>query len=291
MQLNEITISDKEIFQKYSKKTGVTSQFSCFVNLFLWRNSENIKYFIYDNKLIVTGENPIDKKRYFMFPDASVITEKDILYLKDIFSDNWGIYGLSYDDTEALKKNCGNLLEFVHFRDMDNYIYLSENLINLSGKKYHSKKNHINSFKKKYNYEYMMYTDAYKEEVKSFLAKWYFSKSDDSTLINEANSIVSALENHEKLGLKGGIIKVDGKIVAFSMGEQMTDQMAVIHFEKADTDYNGSYAIINNEFVKNEWSHLKYINREEDMGIEGLRKSKLSYKPEIIFEVYGAFLK
>lgn len=290
MQLNEITIRDKGIFEKYSRKTAVASQFSGFVNLFLWRNSENIKYFIYDNKLIVTGENPMDKKRYFMFPDASVITKSDILYLKEQFSDDWGIYGLSYDDTEVLKKNCGELLSFVHFRDMDNYIYLSENLINLSGKKYHSKKNHVNSFKKKYNYEYIKYSDDHREEVKAFLAKWYFSKSDD-TLMKEANSIVSALENYRELGLKGGIIKVDEKIIAFSMGEQMTDEMAVIHFEKADTDYNGSYAIINNEFVKNEWSHLKYINREEDMGIEGLRKSKLSYKPEIIFEVYGAFLK
>ena len=291
MQLNDITLKDKELFKKLSNHSGVISQFSGFVNLFLWKDIEKIKYFIRNDKLIITGVTSDDNERYFMFPDTSVITKEDILFLTENFKEKWSIAALSKADVEHFKKECGSLLEFSHIRDMDNYVYLTENLINLSGKKYHSKKNHLNNFKKNYNYEYVKYNGDLRADLMKFLGKWYINKTEEGLLLGEANSIVNAIDNYEELGLKGGMITVDGKIVAFSMGEQMTEEMAVIHFEKADINYHGSYAVINNEFLKNEWSQVKYVNREEDMGIEGLRKSKLSYKPEIIFEVYSAYLR
>jgi len=290
MQLNDITLKDKELFFKMSHHSGVTSQFSGFSNLYLWKDSEKIKYFIYNKKLIVTGLASDSGERYFMFPDALSITKDDIVYLKENFK-NWRIAGLSKKDMEHLESECGDLLSFSHIRNMDNYIYLTENLINLSGKKYHSKKNHLNNFKKNYNYEYVPYTEEYRADLMSFLGKWYINKTDEGMLLGEANSIVNAIDNYKELDLRGGLILVDKKIVAFSMGEKMTDEMTVIHYEKADTAYQGSYAVINNEFLKNEWKDIKYVNREEDMGLEGLRKSKLSYKPEIIFEIYSAYLK
>ena len=93
------------------------------------------------------------------------------------------------------------------------------------------------------------------------------------------------------MGLSGGVIEIDGKICAFSVGEALTDETALIHIEKADTSYSGIYAAINNEFVKNRWSGYKYINREEDMGIENLRKAKLSYHPDILLEKHVARFK
>lgn len=291
MQLNDITLKDKELFEKMSGKSGVAAHFSGFVNLYLWKNIEKIKYFIYNHKLFVTGISPETPKRYFLFPDASTIKKDDILFLKEEFKEEWSVTGLSKGEAERLEKECGGLISVFHERNMDNYIYLTENLINLSGKKYHSKKNHLNSFKKNYSYEYVSYDKSKRDEVTEFLGKWYFEKNEKDMLLEEANSIVNGIDNYEELGLKGGLIKVDGRVVAFTMGEQMTDEMAVIHFEKADTDYAGAYAAINNEFLKNEWSAVKYVNREEDMGLEGLRKSKLSYKPEILFEVYSAELK
>lgn len=291
MQLNDITLKDRELFEKMSGKSGVAAHFSGFVNLYLWKNIEKIKYFIYNDKLMVTGISPEAQSRYFLFPDALTIKKDDILFLKEEFKEKWNVTGLSKGEAEHLEKECGGLISVSHERNMDNYIYLTENLINLSGKKYHSKKNHLNSFKKNYSYEYVSYDKSLRGEVMEFLGKWYFEKNEKDMLLEEANSIVNGIDNYEELGLKGGLIKVDGRVIAFTMGEQMTDEMAVIHFEKADTDYAGAYAAINNEFLKNEWSAVKYVNREEDMGLEGLRKSKLSYKPEILFEVYSAELK
>ena len=114
---------------------------------------------------------------------------------------------------------------------------------------------------------------------------------EDETIIYEKNAIENALSYYKDLGLRGALIKVEGKVIAFSMGDKRNDEMAVIHFEKADTDYVGAYTVINRDFVKNCWSDVKYINREDDMGIEGLRKSKLSYYPDILLEVYTAIEK
>ena len=92
----------------------------------------------------------------------------------------------------------------------------------------------------------------------------------------------------EELGLTGGAIRVGGQIVAFSLGELLNNETVLVHFEKADTDFNGIYQVINNEFLKNEWADTVYVNREEDMGVEGLRKAKLSYCPEFLLECYEA---
>ena len=88
------------------------------------------------------------------------------------------------------------------------------------------------------------------------------------------------------LNLRCGLLYIDGSLEAFSIGEKFDDNMAIIHIEKANPDLQGSYALINREFVRHEWSDVKYINREEDMGIEGLRKAKLSYNPVCLLEKY-----
>ena len=92
------------------------------------------------------------------------------------------------------------------------------------------------------------------------------------------------LEHFDELQLRGGAIKVNGKIIAFTIGERLTNDTFVVHVEKAFADINGSYTIINREFIKHEASEFKYINREEDMGLDSLRQAKLSYQPEILLE-------
>ena len=102
----------------------------------------------------------------------------------------------------------------------------------------------------------------------------------------EERSLEVMFEYFDALELCGGVIVIDGNIAAFSIGEKLNESCALIHVEKADTSYKGIYAAINNEFVKNEWSDFEYINREEDMGIEGLRKAKLSYRPHHMVKKY-----
>ena len=99
------------------------------------------------------------------------------------------------------------------------------------------------------------------------------------------------LNNLEDFGLKAGAIFVGGRVVAFTFGEQLNTDTAVIHVERADPEVRGAYPAINQAFVENEWSEMTYINREEDMGIEGLRKAKESYKPVKMIEKFTAKIK
>ena len=123
-----------------------------------------------------------------------------------------------------------------------------------------------------------------KDEIMKAYDRW--SDLDDKYLEAERDSISDVISNLDSLSTKGAMLRVDGEIVAFTLGDRLTDNMAVIHVEKADTSYNGSYAAINQMFVENEWKAYKYINREDDCGLEGLRKAKLSYQPAFMVEKF-----
>ena len=176
------------------------------------------------------------------------------------------------------------------------YVYLAENLIKLSGRKYHSKKNHLNSFHSNYpQAEYLPITEEIIPQCREELNSWYRMRSqelpDDPFIGYELAAIHEVFDNFSDFKLRGGAIRIDEKIVAFTFGEQLNEDTAVIHVEKADPNVRGAYPAINQGFVAHEWSDMTYINREEDMGLEGLRKAKESYKPVKMIEKFIATLK
>jgi hypothetical protein len=175
-------------------------------------------------------------------------------------------------------------------RDLFDYVYSTEQLINLTGRRFHAKRNHINTFISLYNnYKYTSIgphnITLLREAVDSL-----FTERDNEDLTDEYGAICIAVDAFEELGLSAGVITVDGKIAAYSIGEKMNCDTALIHTEKADRSYNGAYAIINRDFLRAEFSDTLYVNREEDMGIKGLRKAKLSYNPIYFNEVYSLTL-
>ena len=115
--------------------------------------------------------------------------------------------------------------------------------------------------------------------------------TEDQNFFNETCAISLALKNFEKLELKGGLIRLNGKIIAFTLGSRANEDTFIVHIEKADYTITGSYQMINNQFAINNFEGIKYINREEDLGIEGLRKAKLSYNPIILADNYSATVK
>ena len=126
-------------------------------------------------------------------------------------------------------------------------------------------------------------------ECKKLFEEWYSLKDEDSYSISSAlDATFKLLDNMFSLNLIGGVIEVDGKIIACSIGEQISEDCAIIHIEFASKSYPGSYAIINQQFIENEWSKCQYINREEDMGDAGLRRAKESYQPIKLIETYTA---
>lgn len=174
-------------------------------------------------------------------------------------------------------------------RDLFDYIYLTEQLINLNGKRFHSKRNHINAFTASYDYKYISINQKNISLLREAADKLFIEREDDE-LSDEYGAICNAIDAFDELGLRAGVITVNNDITAYSIGEKMNCNTALIHIEKADRNYNGIYSVINRDFLRAEFSDTLYVNREEDMGYEGLRKAKLSYNPVQLNEVYSVSL-
>ncbi len=185
----------------------------------------------------------------------------------------------------------GNDFEISESRDDFEYIYSRESLAALSGKKFHSKRNHISSFTKLYDWKFEPLSDSNTEDILSVAEQWVKSHADGETasLQVEKESLPLLLENRELLGIKGGLIRVDNKAVAFTIGSPISQNTFDVHMEKALNEYSGAYTVINRSFA--EYLDCQYLNREDDMGLEGLRRAKLSYQPEILLKKYTLIYK
>ena len=178
---------------------------------------------------------------------------------------------------------------FTADRDYFDYVYLRSDLATLRGKKYQPKRNHINRFKAAYpNYEYKELTAELVPECLRLESMWCKANdcAENEALIAERRSMTDALKHINELDLRGGVLHVNGEIVAFTFGAPINNETFDTCVEKANTDIEGAYAMINNEFANRIPEQYIYINREEDLGLEGLRKAKLSYYPETLLEKY-----
>ncbi len=175
-------------------------------------------------------------------------------------------------------------------RDDFDYIYDREKLATLSGKKMHGKRNHIARFQDGGDWSYEPMTEDNLEECRTMTYQWIRMREEkwNGAMDEEILVLHEAFDHMEELGLVGGVLRREGEIVAFTMGEPMNEEMFVVHFEKAFPDMQGAYPMINRQFVLHACEGYRYINREEDAGDPGLRKAKLSYYPEWLFRKYAA---
>lgn len=198
---------------------------------------------------------------------------------------------MSAEEKDTLETLYPGKFEYTAQSDTRDYIYLSENLANLSGKKYHGKRNHISKFFRTYeNAGVKPIDDSTVNDALKVVRDWYREKEIDFETYGEYGVIQEALVNLDEFKMKGMVLYVASQPVAMTLGCEISPLCFDVMFEKAITGFDGSYAVINNEFAKTLTSY-RYLNREEDMGIEGLRKAKLSYHPEIIYERFRAELK
>ena len=208
-----------------------------------------------------------DAKSIGAKPKIYGITEGYLLMLQEAFLGEFGYkYDLSFND----------------------YIYSVEKMASLSGKKYHGKRNHITNFKK--NNPDWTFEKITKENINDCIemhAQWLKENGseEDEDYLEEFSAVKRAFEHYDELNFVGGLIRTGGRVVAYCMGEaQMNGKCFVTHFEKAFASLQGAYPLINQEFTKNCLMDFEFVNREEDLGLEGLRKAKQSYYPEIILE-------
>jgi len=298
LQFKNITINDKEIIEKYTKQNNYFLCDYCFTDIFIWRYNYSTKYCVKDGFLFLRVKSHEEKNEMYLCPIGTGDLKKAILSIIDNTKKK-KIPFVMLSIPEKIKKDIEKIFpdtfNFEENRNNADYIYLAEDLINLKGKKFHSKRNFINRFKETYKdrWEFEDITEENANEVFKYQLKWYEEnrKTENSSLFSELSAIALALKNFKKLGLKGGILRIDGKITAFTLGSKSFDNMYTIQIEKADHTINGSYQMINNEFAKRNFTNIEYVDREEDLGIEGLRKAKLSYNPVMFGINYTAMLK
>ncbi|MEG1870531.1 MAG: phosphatidylglycerol lysyltransferase domain-containing protein, partial [Peptostreptococcaceae bacterium] len=190
-------------------------------------------------------------------------------------------------DDDYLKLLLDNYhLEIHSNEDSFEYIYLTDDLINLKGNKYHKKRNHYNNFIKLYDYNInSIDNEKIINDCINLLDKWENTKYIYSKELLEPTAVKSILFSLENLSLKSIAVYVNGNIAGFSIGEKINDS-AIIHIEKCNTEYRGIYAFINNEFLKLHFKDTIYVNRQEDCGNNGLQQSKESYHPHLVLKKY-----
>ncbi len=300
LELKEITIDKKEEFDRYlHRKCSQNSEFT-FTNLFMWRKSYDIRYTILDDMLCIAPKH-IGGPRSVTFPigfSKEDGTERDIRPVIETLLADFRERGEKplirlYDDKTVKKLTESFPGRFMITEDVNyfDYVYRVEDLTNLSGKRFHSKKNHINQFKKRYSWEYQSLSAQDAKECIALFTQWYQGKKDELMgLEEEREAVLELFSNWDALGVRGGCLRVEGKMVAFSVGEPLCGKMAVIHLEHANTAYQGAFAMMNQQFLEHEWQDFEYVNREEDMGLPGMRKAKESYRPVFMVKKYVATL-
>ncbi len=287
MEFKQISIEDKPVIDKYLKAGNLGISEHCFTTIFMWQEYYNTKFFEDGEFLYLKSNYMHDGRDYFICPVGFGRLEKAIAKLHENFGDEIQIVSITDEAKQAIEKAMPNHFDFTEMRDAADYVYLAERLRTLSGKKLQLKRNFVNRFLGKYgdDYSFERITAKNKHKVWEFHLGWS-KKSDNEeqarSLVAETAAIRRVLDNYEALGVLGGILYVDKEVAGFTVATQATEELAVVHIEKCNTNFAGVYQMINKTFVEAELADMVYINREEDMGIEGLRKAKLSYRPEVL---------
>ncbi len=288
----EISINDKDWINRLLAKSGFMGCEYSFANNMAWRRLNDSLICRYKDFYILKSET--ENFMSFTFPAGEGDYEELFKALVN-YSRNSGkktvITGITSVGIEILKSIYGSKIKFELCKDYSDYIYLSSDLIELKGKKYHKKRNHLAKIDR-YNWGFHPMTENDFDECTEFSAKTYNNKKgyDDHSAVVEQYAIHTYFTYFKELGLKGGVITVDGRVKAFTIGEQLNSDTFCVHIEKADPEIDGLYAAINREFASYAAANVKYINREEDLGIDGLRRAKRSYYPIFILEKYAAEL-
>lgn len=283
-----LQLTDKPIFDAYYHGGHYENSHSNFTTMYIWRDAYQLRWNVINDCLCILGI--WNNEHFILTPlgDRSNIGAALDQLERYFLTNGWHfeIHDVESSLVTLLNEIMPHHYTFSEDRDNYDYVYNVQDLITLGGRKYHSKKNHTNSFKRLYsNFKYQPLSPELTAACLAFEYEWHAAKnSDDSTLDLEKTAIIETMNHFDALKICGGVISVAGKIIAFTIGEQITEDTAVIHVEKANPIYKGIYAVINQEFCKHAWSHLKLINRQEDLGIPELKQAKLSYHPTFLVE-------
>lgn len=281
-------LKDKELIKHFLKEEHSRNCEMTFANIYLWsRVVYPLKFAVIEDTICFLSE----AEGYSVtFP----VGKGDKYKVIELLKEEWKHEGrhltlrlVTEEQFEQLKQMYGDKVQISYNRDAADYVYETEKLIRLSGKKYHGKKNHINRFMANHpHWRYEAITRDNVEECIAMAEEWGRRNDCDThkEKQQELSVAIEGLKMFEILELKGGLLRAEGEVIAFTFGEPVCKDTFVVHVEKAYADIQGAYPLINREFLKAEAAEYTYVNREEDTGAEGLRKAKLSYHPIFFIE-------
>jgi hypothetical protein len=294
--ITEFTLAHKPVLDRIFNVLQPDISDLTFTNLFMWQYSYGLKpvYLADCDYWLLQAEPPNKWNPFFLAPVGDWTNPMKLKTALEAMDRLAGAGGFKL----RLRRIPGQLADALQridsslqFREDDrtfDYIYLATDLIKLEGRKYHGKRNHLNQFQRKYLWEYQRITPPVLEEILSIDKEWFNIKDVlQCECPDEERAMALVMNNYQALGVSGGVIRVNGNIEAIAVGERLTADMAVIHIEKANTEFDGIYAAINQQFAADFGAGFQLINREEDLGLEGLRKAKNSYNPVQLIKKYN----
>lgn len=305
---NKITIEDRAFLEEYLNGFEYKTSGLSFSAQYMWREINQFSWDIVGEYMCITGISHLELEEGiilpFMFPPLTKTGSYDkdalretVFKAKEYFEKKGQPFSLRlvpFHIMEIIKEAVPEL-SCTDDRPNYDYIYRTQELIDLKGRDYHGKKNHLNYFHKTFEYEYVTLISDMADEAMKFIADFNKRKeipaNEMELLKMEEEAMSDVFVNLEKVGYKAGAILIDGNIEAIAIGGRLGSKMITEHVEKANVNFRGLYQAINNEFCKHVASWAKCINREEDMGIPNLRKAKLSYRPVKLLEKYIGYFK
>jgi hypothetical protein len=293
-EFKPLELADREIIHSllwgYQPETSELT----FTNLFIWRSHYGFTWSLEGDWLLVAARAP--QHGGWAFPPVGSaprveISRKLLGWLRERGEADPRLERVDQRLAAELAGAPGFFQEPV--RDHFDYVYRAEDLIHLTGGEYHAKRNHLSAFKRSYVYSYEPFQDKHLSLCLRMADQWCQMRrcKEDLSLMGEWEAVGEALKNFAALELQGGVILVNDKVEAFSLGERLNRETAVIHIEKANPELRGLYAVINQHFCENAWAQVPFINREQDLGEPGLRVAKLSYHPSHLAEKFRVRIK
>ncbi|MFH5836038.1 DUF2156 domain-containing protein [Proteiniclasticum sp. C24MP] len=286
MNFKPLDMDSKKLFDQFLNPYPFLVSTYNFTNLFIWRNAQNIQYAHTDHALYIMKEK---ENTYFIPPICKDKTKGKECYDSLLsFMDAKGFEKVLRDVSKSQLEEIRQLgYEFSYESDRDSaeYIYSVESMSSFSGKDLHSKRNHFNNFIR-YNQYTIKHIEESKEECLALALKWYEDSNQSDALRHELTGIRTLLEHQEFFNIVGISVFVDDICQGFSLLEVLNEDVILNHIEKADRRISGLYAFLARTSMEYFGAGIRYTNREQDMGIPGLRKSKESYMPEFLEEKF-----
>ncbi|MBQ6377949.1 MAG: DUF2156 domain-containing protein [Prevotella sp.] len=282
MTFHQLALSDRDAMQAVTLHSGRRNCNYTFANLVGWQFWYYTEVCVLENAVVL--RYTFDDQRAYM---VCAPEELPLVLIKALFDDSNGdLILIGFEDSQVAQLSSFNSrfsISIEPVRDQYDYIYRRTDLATLHGRHLDAKRNHIHRFRAEHpDYEYRPLTPECFDECRRLTEIWQEEKGDSDTINAEKQVMETIFSNWDALGMIGGSIFVDGRMVAFTYGSAVTTDTLDVCVEKADRHVEGAFAIINQQFAEHLPEQYIYLNREEDMGIPGLRQAKLSYHPEIL---------